>query len=71
MSHQHGTIGSMISSSEGRIVGLVGPCSAGNCSRLAVHHVEMVTAGRQVAGTVCERCARVTASALFLLDLIA
>jgi hypothetical protein len=61
----------MTSASKGRIVGVIGTCSAGNCSRVAVRHVELVTAAGQLAGILCERCAQATASAVFLLELIA
>jgi hypothetical protein len=61
----------MASESEGRIVGVIGICSAGACSRPAVSYLELVTARGPVVGVVCERCAQATSSALFLLDLIA
>jgi hypothetical protein len=61
----------MTGASEGRIIGVIGTCSAGSCSRLAVQHVELVTAAGEIAGVVCARCARATASALFLLEMIA
>jgi hypothetical protein len=61
----------MTSEPRGRIVGVIGTCSAGGCSRPAVRHVAFVTARGGVAGVVCERCASATSSAVFLLDLIA
>jgi hypothetical protein len=61
----------MTSGTEGRIVGVIGVCSAGGCTRPAVRHVELMSGGGEVAGIVCDRCARATLSALFLLELIA
>jgi len=55
----------------GRIVGVIGTCSAGCCARPAVRHIELVTAHGRIAGVVCEHCARATSSAVFLLELIA
>jgi hypothetical protein len=60
----------MTSETEGRIVGVIGTCSAGACSRPAVYHLELVTARGPVVGVVCQRCALATSSALFLLSLI-
>jgi hypothetical protein len=59
------------SETDGRIVGVIGTCSAGGCRRPAVHHVDLETGGGRLVGVVCERCARVTSAALFLLRLIA
>jgi hypothetical protein len=70
-SHPRRTVEAMASPSEGRVIAVIGTCSAGGCSRPAVRHVELFTAGRRVAGIVCDRCAVATSSALFLLDLIA
>jgi hypothetical protein len=54
------------------VVGVIGRCSASGCSRAAVRYVEFVTDRYgTVAGSVCERCAEATSSAIFLLDLIA
>jgi hypothetical protein len=50
---------------------VIGVCSAGNCCRPAVRHVEVLTARGVIAGIVCEQCALATSSALFLLELIA
>jgi hypothetical protein len=61
----------MAHESEARIVGVIGVCSVGNCSRPAVRHVEVLTGRGPIAGIVCERCALATSSALFLLELIA
>jgi hypothetical protein len=62
----------MTSQPEGRIVGVIGTCSAGACTHPAVDHLEPVTArGPVVVGVVCERCALATSPALFLLNLIA
>jgi hypothetical protein len=61
----------MESGAEGRIVGAIGSCSVGSCSRPAVRHLELVTARGLLTGVVCERCAVATSSAVFLLRLIA
>jgi hypothetical protein len=61
----------MVSEPGGRIVGVIGTCSAGACARPAVCHLDLVTAQGRVSGVVCERCAQVTSSAAFLLELIA
>jgi hypothetical protein len=61
----------MASTAEGRIVGVIGVCSAGHCSRPAVRHLELVTSQGRLVGAVCERCAQATVSAIFLLSLIA
>jgi hypothetical protein len=51
---------------------VIGRCSASGCTRAAVRYVEFVTDRHgTVAGSVCERCAEATSSAIFLLDLIA
>jgi hypothetical protein len=55
----------------GRIVGVIGTCSAGACARPAVHHIDLTTLHGRVAGVVCDRCAKATSSAVFLLELIA
>jgi hypothetical protein len=55
----------------GRVVGVIGTCAAGSCTRAAVRHVEVVRNGNVLVGVVCERCASKTSSAAFLLDLIA
>jgi hypothetical protein len=56
---------------DGRIVGVIGTCSAGGCSRPAVRHVEVDTAQGRLVGVVCERCALATSSAAFLLSMTA
>jgi hypothetical protein len=54
------------------VIGVIGRCSATGCCRPAAHHVELRTArAGTVRGAVCERCARVSSAAAFLLDLIA
>jgi hypothetical protein len=54
------------------IVGVIGRCSSSGCTRRAARHVELRTArAGTIRGAVCERCARATASAAFLLELIA
>jgi hypothetical protein len=54
------------------VIGVIGRCSTSGCTRRAARHLEVhtVRAGL-IRGVVCERCARATASAAFLLDLIA
>jgi hypothetical protein len=54
----------------GRIVAVIGTCSAGSCVRPAVLYVEVLSARGRVSGTVCERCAEATSAARFLLDMI-
>jgi hypothetical protein len=61
----------MISEAEGQIVGVIGICSAGACSRPAARYLDLETARGRLVGVVCERCALATSSATFLLALIA
>jgi hypothetical protein len=61
----------MVSEPVGRIVGVIGTCSAGSCSRPAVRHIDLDTAQGRLIGLVCERCALATSSAVFMLALIA
>jgi hypothetical protein len=54
------------------VIGVIGRCSAPGCCRPAARHVELPTArAGTIRGAVCERCARVSSAAAFLLDLIA
>jgi hypothetical protein len=54
-----------------RAIGVIGQCTVSSCSRQAARHV-LIRTRRSVtiAGTVCEHCARATALAAFLLDLL-
>jgi hypothetical protein len=59
------------SGANGRIVGVIGICSAGGCSRPAAGHIALDTSRGALVGVVCEQCAAATSAAVFLLDLIA
>jgi hypothetical protein len=61
----------MASEPDSRIIGVIGMCSVAACSRPAARHLELLGAQRTIAGVLCERCALVTLSAFFLVDLIA
>ena len=54
----------------GRIVGVIGKCSAGGCVRPAVRYVELGNPRGRVSGVVCQRCAEATSAAGFLLEMI-
>src|SRR4029077_9197826 len=70
-SHPWCRIEPMANEARGRIVGVIGTCSAGGCLRPAVRHVEFISSLGRLAGVVCEQCAMATSSAVFLLELIA
>jgi hypothetical protein len=72
--HTPGVISDGASRARGRsgVVGVIGRCSSSGCTHRATLHVELRTArAGTVRGALCERCARATAAAAFLLDLIA
>jgi hypothetical protein len=57
---------------DARIIGVIGQCSVSACSRQAARYLVIRTRrSNTISGVVCEHCAQATASAAFLLDLLA
>jgi len=52
-------------------ISVIGRCSVASCQRPATTHLVLTAGEHQVAGAVCQRCARASRLAAFLLVLTA